>query len=58
MLYKINSPLHRLGQFQVAEYLKSVFLEILYVTIRSVLQNLVTYNHYSLTSGSVSLNSP
>ena len=29
------------GWFQAAEYLKSVFLEILYVTIRSVFQNLV-----------------
>ena len=43
MLCKINSPLHNLGQFQAVEYLKSVFLEILYVTIRSVLQNPVTY---------------
>ena len=50
MLYKINSPLHRLGQFQAAEYLKLVFLEILYVTIRSVLQNLITYVVTHVTS--------
>ena len=32
-----------LGWFQAAEYLKLVFLEILYVTIWLVFQNLVTY---------------
>ena len=46
------------GWSQASQYLKSVFLEILYVTIRSVFQNLVTYNYYALTSGSASLNSP
>ena len=46
LLYKINSALQGLGWFQVAKYLKSVFLKILYVTIWSVFQNLVTINNY------------